>query len=127
MDQVQPMGAQAHYEAALAQGRLEIQHCTSCNAHVFYPRQVCPHCASTALQWVQPSGLGTVYASTTVCVNPKNTYDVTLIDLDEGVRMMSRVSNRPAGGVPIGLRVKARVDQADGRARLVFDAVEVAV
>lgn len=124
MEQVPSTGAQAHYEAALGQGRFEIQRCSDCRAHVFYPRQVCPHCASLALQWVLPSGLGTVYATTTVCVDPKNRYDVTLIDLDEGVRLMSRVANRAAGEVPIGLRVKARVAQQDGRALLVFDAEE---
>lgn len=126
MTPVQSQGAQAHYEAALAQGRFELQRCASCQAHVFYPRQVCPCCAGLELEWVQPSGLGVVYASTTVCVNPKNIYDVVLIDLDEGVRVMSRVANRPVGEAPIGLRVKARVDHVDGRALLVFDAVEEA-
>jgi uncharacterized OB-fold protein len=124
MDQVQPMGAQARYEAALAQGRFEIQRCSGCEAHVFYPRQLCPHCGSTALLWVRPSGLGTVYASTTVCVNPKNIHDVSLIDLDEGVRLMSRIDNLPAGGAAIGQRVRARVSQESGRALLVFDALE---
>lgn len=124
MDQVQPMGAQARYEAALAQGRFEIQRCTACEGHIFYPRQVCPCCASMALEWVSPSGLGTVYATTTVCVNPKNVHDVCLIDLDEGVRMMSRVANRAAGAVAIGQRVKARVDQSGDRPLVVFDAME---
>jgi uncharacterized OB-fold protein len=121
MEHVPPTGAQAHYEAALSQGRFEIQRCNDCHAHVFYPRQVCPHCAGMALQWVQPTGLGTVYATTTVCVDPKNTYDVTLIDLDEGVRLMSRVVDRAAGQTPIGLRVKARVAQNEARSLLVFD------
>lgn len=125
MAEISPLGVQAHFETALAQGRFEIQRCDSCNTHVFYPRQVCPHCSSTSLRWIESVGLGTVYASTAVCVNPKRTYDVTLIDLDEGVRLMSRVANRVAGEVPIGLRVRARVEQSEGKALLVFDAVEV--
>lgn len=124
MANMHTMGVQAYYEQALQQGRFEIQHCASCHAHVFYPRQICPHCASLDLHWVQPSGLGRVYASTTVSVNPKHIHDVMLIDLDEGVRLMSRVSNRAPGSTAIGQRVRARVEQQANASVLVFDAVE---
>lgn len=126
MAEIPTTGAQAHYEAALAQGRFEIQRCDDCAAHVFYPRQVCPHCGGIDLRWTAPSGLGTVYASTTVCVDRANIHDVTLVDLDEGVRLMSRVANRPAGEVPIGLRVRARVQLDAGQPLLVFDAIDEA-
>jgi uncharacterized protein len=50
--------------------------------------------------------------------------NVSLIDLDEGVRLMSRVENLAPGTVRIGQRVKARVQVKDGRGLVLFDAVE---
>ncbi len=106
-----PPGAEARYQAALSEGRFLIQRCEDCGRHVFYPRQVCPHCGGAALAWVEPSGTGTVYSTTTVRRKPEagGDYDVSLIDLDEGVRMMSRVEGVPPQEVRIGMRVKARV------------------
>ena len=45
---------------------------------------------------------------------------VALIDLDEGVRMMSRVEGLAPEGVAIGLRVQAHVAQKDGRGLVLF-------
>lgn len=52
--------------------------------------------------WALSAGAGTVYATTTVRPRGGEPYDVTLVDLDEGFRMMSRVVGGP---VPIGTRV----------------------
>lgn len=119
-----PEGVEVRYQAALDAGRFEIQCCTACSRHVFYPRQICPHCGSPALRWVQPSGWGTVYSTTTVRLDPKDVHDVSLIDLDEGVRLMSRVDDLPPGSARIGQRVKARVAMASGGGVLVFDGAQ---
>ena len=58
--------------------------------------------------WRVSTGAGTVYATTTVRPRGEEPYDVSLVDLDEGFRMMSTVR----GGGRIGLRV--RVAFADG-------------
>jgi len=47
--------------------------------------------------------------------------NVSLIDLDEGVRLMSRVEGVPSGDVRIGQRVQARVVQQNGQGLVVFD------
>ena len=62
---------------------------------VFHPR-VGPY------EWRVSKGAGTVYATTTVRPRGGEPYDVSLIDLDEGFRMMSRVR----GGGTIGQRVQ---------------------
>ncbi|HSW06810.1 Zn-ribbon domain-containing OB-fold protein [Aquabacterium sp.] len=118
--------AQRTYQAALNEGRWLIQHCTACQHAVFYPRELCPHCGAPALRWVAPSGLGTVYAVTTVRRKPDAGGDlnVTLIDLDEGVRLMSRVEGLASDAVRIGMRVRSRVTQQDGAGLVVFDAVD---
>ena len=47
--------------------------------------------------------------------------NVSLIDLDEGVRMMSRVEGIAPADVQIGQRVRARVALSEGHGLVVFD------
>jgi len=119
-------GAEARYQAALKEGRFLIQRCNDCHKHVFYPRVVCPHCGSASLAWVEPKGTGAVYSTTTVRRKPEagGDYDVSLIDLDEGVRMMSRVEGLPPTEVKIGMRVRAKVIDNKGAGLVVFTAEE---
>jgi len=119
-------GAEARYRAALNEGRFLIQRCGSCDKHVFFPRSVCPHCWSGRLDLVEPKGTGTVYSTTTVRRKPEagGDYDVSLIDLDEGVRMMSRVEGVPPAEVKIGTRVRAKVLVTAGVGLVVFHVEE---
>src|SRR5690606_8486508 len=86
-------GADLYYRNQLDQGNFLIQRCTRCARSIFYPRMICPHCGSDQLAWFAPSGRGTVYSTTVVRRKAEHggDYNVALIDLDEGVRMMSRV------------------------------------
>jgi uncharacterized protein len=120
------VGVQAFHQAELDAGRFLIQRCSDCSRHVYYPRESCPHCGSAALEWKAPAGLGTVHAVTTVRRKPAEGGDsnISLIDLDEGVRLMSRVENLAPAAVRIGQRVKARVQVNEGRGLVVFDAIE---
>ncbi|MBB4264102.1 Zn-ribbon domain-containing OB-fold protein [Bradyrhizobium sp. CIR3A] len=119
-------GIEFFHRTELSAGRFLIQRCTDCDAHVYYPREVCPHCGGAALKWTVPNGLGTVYAVTTVRRKPAEGGDlnVALVDLDEGVRLMSRIENLAPDAVKIGQRVKARVQIREGEGVVVFDAVE---
>ncbi|MEO7127291.1 MAG: OB-fold domain-containing protein [Rhodoferax sp.] len=121
-------GVQASHQAALDQGRFLIQHCKACGRHVYFPREICPHCGGESLDLVAPSGLGTVYSVTTMRRKAEagGDYNVSLIDLDEGVRLMSRVERVAPDAVKIGQRVKARVQVQDGRGLVLFDAVDAA-
>ena len=122
----EPQGVQAFHQLELNAGRFLIQRCDSCGKHVYFPRESCPHCGSAALEWTQPQGTGTVYAVTTVRRKPAEGGDlnVVLVDLDEGVRLMSRVDSLPADQVRIGQRVQARVQVKDGRGLVLFDAIQ---
>jgi uncharacterized protein len=75
---------------------------------------MCPACGSSALAWEESAGRGTVYSSTDVHTR-EEMYNVALVDLDEGLRVMSTVEV----GVAIGTRVRGHVD---GDGRLVFEA-----
>ena len=113
---LKPTGPEQTYKDKLAQGSFELQKCAACAKHVFYPRVLCPHCGSERLDWVAASGAGVVYSTTVVRRKPEagGDYNVALIDLAEGQRMMSRVVEVEPAGVKIGMKVKARVGSEAG-------------
>lgn len=122
-------GVEGEYFAFLSRRDWRIQRCDGCGRHVFYPRQICPHCGSAALAWVRPGGTGRIYSLTTV--PPARAGEpprhIALVDLDEGVRLMSCVDPCPADGLRIGDRVMARIDALpqDGQAlAVVFSKVQ---
>ena len=118
-------GVLARHQAALNEGRFLIQRCSGCGKAVYFPRELCPHCGHGELALVPPKGTGTVYAVTTVRRKAEagGDYNVSLIELDEGVRLMSRVEGLPSSEVRIGQRVKARVVEQSGQGVVVFDPV----
>ena len=106
-----PGGPDAAYAAFLADGRFMLQRSRSSGRYVFHPRLLEPKSGNDDLAWVEPSGLGTVYATTVVRRRPEKggPYNIALIDLDEGVRLMSRVETIDPDDVVIGMRVRANV------------------
>lgn len=103
-----PAGAYRRY---LECGSLGFQRCAECGAAVFYPRVICPVCGGADLAWETSSGRGVVYATTAVYRRDADPYNVVLVDLEEGFRMMSRVEGVPAERVEVGTRVSLRVDR----------------
>lgn len=116
------IGVQAWHQAALDQGRFLIQRGTVDGRHVYYPREFSPFDGSVP-EWVAPRGTGTVYAVTTVRRKAEagGDYNVSIVELDEGVRLMSRVERIAPADVRIGLRVQARVVMVAGGGQVVFD------
>lgn len=90
-----------------------IQRGVESGCHVYFPRSVAPG-TGEALEWVEASGLGTVYATTAIFRRPPAPpLNIALIDLDEGPRMMSRVEGIDARQVRIGMRVKASIRECE--------------
>jgi uncharacterized OB-fold protein len=106
-------GPEAQYRAFLRAGRFMIQRSRSTGRHVFYPRLAAPGTGETDLEWVEASGLGTVHA-TTVNRTREGAYNICLVELDEGPRLMSRVEGIAPEAVRIGMRVRARIAQGGG-------------
>ena len=93
---------------------------------VFFPRAVAP-VTGGKLDWRISKGLGTVHATTVVHgAKDQKPWNVALIDLDEGFRMMSRVEDIEPMNVRIGMRVKVRMTKGDEKQPPypVFTAVE---
>lgn len=115
-------GPEAEWRAALAEGRFLLQRAVSSGTVIFPPRLAEPGSGDEALEWFEASGLGTVHAVTVIGRKPPDQpYNVVLVELDEHVRLMSRVENIPSDAVTIGLRVRARVGAEDGAPLLLFD------
>ena len=111
------IGAVQQFRDYLAQGRFMLQRSRSTGRHVFYPRLLIPGSGETDLEWVEASGLGTVY-SITVTRAREGDYNIALIDLDEGVRMMSTIEGVET--LPIGARVRGHVAKLNGVDAVVF-------
>ncbi len=110
------------YQAFLAQGRFMLLRAKASGRFIFYPRVAEPLTGDTDLEWVAASGLGRVYSVTVVHKRPpEQDYNVALIDLQEGPRMMSRVDGIAPADVRIGMAVQAKVVQQEGQALLVFE------
>ena len=97
---------------------LQIQKCNDCQRYYFYPRSLCPHCLSENTEWVKVSGRGKIYSFTVShrpampSFAPNVPYNIAIIELDEGVRMMSNIT----GCVNEDLRIDTPVE-------VVFDDV----
>lgn len=87
-------------------GELAYQICTDDGVPVFHPRVVSPRSGSRNLEWRVSSGRGAVYAATAVHVKGEPPYNVALVDLDDGFRMLSRVEGVAPENVAIGMRVR---------------------
>lgn len=110
------------YFAFLAEGKFMLLKERASGRYMFYPRVAEPRSGSTDLEWVPASGGGTVYSTTVMRERaPKESYNVALIDLDEGPRMMSRVEGIASDAVKIGMKVTAKIIQEESSSVLVFE------
>jgi len=109
-----PDGDTRPYWEGVARGELRIQRCEACGQYVFYPRSICPHCHSDRLTWVTSSGQGTIYSYTVVhqAFGPfagEPPFVVALVELAEGVRMLTRIVGADGSRVPIEIAIGAPV------------------
>ena len=85
-----------------------LERCAQCAHQWYFRRGFCPACGSRQVDRVPVSGLGSVYAITTVGRAPSPEwkaiapYDIALIDLVEGLRVMAHAQ--------IGLQIGDRVE-----------------
>jgi uncharacterized OB-fold protein len=113
------------WEAA-REHRLVAQRCASCGRLRHPPRPMCPHCRSVDVELVELSGRGTVYSFSIIHYPPTPYFDypvlAVLVDLDEGIRLVSNlVGLDPAsieGTSLVGARVVVDWVSADGDAEL---------
>lgn len=112
-------GPTVQWRDALRDGRFLIQRSAESGECNFPPRVA--RAGHGDLSLVEASGGGTVYAVTLIRPKPPaEPYNVVIVELDEGPRLMSRVVGLVAAKVAIGLRVRAFIDSEDGEPILLF-------
>lgn len=110
------------YWAATAQGRLLLKRCLDCGSVIWYPRAICPDCASMRTEWFQSAGRGRVYSYTLNhrgqgAYQGAEPYVLAYVELDEGPRMMTNIVGAEADGLAVGLPVEVVFhDTGDGAA-----------
>ncbi len=105
---------QGFWEAINAK-ELKIQQCNSCGKLLHPPKPICPACRSLDKGWSPVSGKGTVL-SYVICheaphpgfVTP---YAVVLVELAEGVQLVSNMTDVNPENVFIGMEVEAVFDE----------------
>jgi uncharacterized OB-fold protein len=95
---------------AAADRRLVVQRCSNCHRFRHPPRPMCPYCQSLEHDWVDAIGTGTVY-SYSVLHHPQNpAFDypilTALVDIDEGVRLVTNLVQVAPADVTIGMPVE---------------------
>ena len=94
-------------------GKLMLQHCAACGQWSFPVRERCPQCLAAKLEWRAASGRGTLYTFAIMhqMMNPgfaaDMPYNVSQIDLDEGVRMVANITGVANDQLRIGMKVEA--------------------
>lgn len=116
--------SQQYWEAA-ARGELLYQECPGCGHRQLYARPCCMSCGADA-EWKQASGRGTVCTFTVIRQNwaqPFHSmapYVVAMVDLEEGVRMMSNISHCEPEDVYVGMPVEAYIVKVEDGMGLPF-------
>ncbi len=107
---------------AATEGRLVAQRCASCGVLRHPPRPMCPHCRSLDVEVVDLAGTGTVYSYAFLHhpQHPAFHYPVfaALVDLDEGVRLATNLTDVAKEDVRIGMRVRVHFAAAAGGTRV---------
>ena len=114
-NELEQLGPDTQYFHHLKEGRFMVQRSEGTGEFVFYPRIMNPKTGERDLAFVEVSGRGTVYATTAFRRPEKfgGDYNLALIDLEEGVRMLSRVVDIEPGEVKIGMAVQAVIQNVD--------------
>jgi hypothetical protein len=107
----EPASPAATVAAAWRAGRLAFQR--TADGRAIWPPRIAAPGTGGPLTWHDSTGVGTVYATTALHARDAPPRNVALIDLDEGLRIMSRVEGLAGDAVPIGLRVRARFTDPD--------------
>jgi uncharacterized OB-fold protein len=119
-------GPEQQFKNYLTEGKFMIQKSKSLNEFFFHPRVAFPGTGERDLEWVEASGNGIVYSTSCNRRLPEKggDFNISLITLQEGPRMMAKIEGVAPDQVVIGQKVKARISSLKGEPAIIFDIVE---
>ncbi|MQG84112.1 MAG: hypothetical protein FI702_12440 [SAR202 cluster bacterium] len=98
------------------QGELRVQKCSNCG-HIRHLSPACPQCLKAEHEWVAASGRGTVYSWIVVhqrynrAFEEDLPYNVTIVELDEGPRMVTSLVDVENEDIKAGTPVEVVFDR----------------
>jgi uncharacterized OB-fold protein len=113
------------WEAA-QEKRLLLPRCNTCGQFFFPPSQRCRHCLSPDVAWAESKGKGRIYSfvvyhrSYHPAFEADIPYVVAIVELDEGVRLLSNIVGVPPEDVRCDARVRVTFEQRDGASIPIF-------
>ena len=93
-------------------GDLRFQRCSDCQTWRHVPREMCAKCSSDKWTWAKSSGKGTVFSWTVAerAMHPAFVdavpYAPVIIEMDEGVRLVTELIDCKPADLEIGMRVE---------------------
>ena len=104
------------YWDALVQGQFVYQSCRRCK-HAWLPaRSECPECLEADWEWAPASGRGRVVSWVVFhhayheAFKTRIPYNVTLVELHEGPRLLTNITN-PERGIEVGRTVNLAIEK----------------
>lgn len=101
---------------AIREHRLVFQKCKDCGLIVHRPRPMCPQCLSTERDWAPSEGKGRIYTYVDFVYQNASypgiqvPYVVVVVEMLEGVRMISNMIEESAADIYIGMPVEVVFD-----------------
>ena len=96
--------AKPFFDAA-REGKLLLKRCAACGELHYYPRAVCPFCASSRTEWVAARGRGTLY-SYSVMRRVEPPYAIAYVTLEEGVTLLTNLVDCDFDALRIGMPLR---------------------
>jgi hypothetical protein len=104
---------QAFWDAA-KKNRFLIKRCKACDKAHWYPRAICPFCASSETEWVESPGEGVIYTYSVMRRSQTGPYAIGYVTLDEGPAVLTNFLGVAPDALSIGQRVKVRFQPTEG-------------
>ena len=107
-----PTERHGEFYAFCKQHELRFQQCSNCGTWRHMPRETCPECSSIDWTWEPSSGRGTLFSWTVIhrALHPGWADDIpyaaVVIEMEEGVRLVSRLESVALDELAIGLPVE---------------------
>ncbi len=97
---------------AAREGRFLVPFCRACGKAHWYPRAICPFCASHKIEWRAASGNGTIYTYS-VMRRAKDPYAIAHVTLAEGPTMLTNIVDCDFDKLKIGQPVTVVFRETD--------------
>jgi len=89
----------------VARGELLLRRCHACDRAHWYPRAICPHCASDRTGWARASGAARLY-SYSLTRRVAEPYVIAYVTLEEGPTMLTNVVGCDVDSLRVGMELR---------------------